>query len=728
MSIDLPVENFMQRDLLECTPSTPIGEAAARMRDARCGSILVMQDGLAVGIWTETDALTGNWLSAADLEQPVAMFMSSPVKTMPVGTSLGEAARRFRQGGVHHLLVIDSDGRHLGMISQTDVVRHQGVAFFVHARNVASIIHEAPLHIEADASFAQVRELMVGNRLDALVVSDGARRGIITTRDVVGALGARQISVSAGQLASFPLLTIRRDATLFQARDLFSQNRIRHLGVIDDQGALIGLLTFRDILDSVEHEYVNGLLAELEQQTQKLLQTRREVIRQANLTEAILNALPINVFVKDEAGRLIIANEMSAALIGRPLSDVVGRTDAELFPPELAKRLVEDDARARLASGMQVREERLPDGRTLLAHKQVVTVEGAALLIGASMDVTDWKRADALMVSGHHVLEMIAGGEELTPVLDALCKQMELHLPGALCSVLLLDADSAHLRHGAGPGLPAEYCRAIDGVAIGPSVGSCGSAAFLGEPVIVEDIASSPLCSDFLSLAQRYGLRACWSTPFFSAERKVLGTFAIYYAQPRRPDERSLKVIAQATRLASVAVERWQQISELKHLATTDQLTRLANRAHFIDGAEAELRRADRFNRDVTVLMVDLDHFKRINDRYGHAAGDEALRVFARVLRQETRTVDLLGRLGGEEFAILLPETGMESALQVAERLRAAIEQASFVFHHSKPISFTISIGVALLQLGDSLDILLARADDALYRAKHSGRNRVEMG
>jgi len=728
MSIDLPVENFMQRDLLECTPSTPIGEAAARMRDARCGSILVMQDGLAVGIWTETDALTGNWLSAADLEQPVAMFMSSPVKTMPVGTSLGEAARRFRQGGVHHLLVIDSDGRHLGMISQTDVVRHQGVAFFVHARNVASIIHEAPLHIEADASFAQVRELMVGNRLDALVVSDGARRGIITTRDVVGALGARQISISAGQLASFPLLTIRRDATLFQARDLFSQNRIRHLGVIDDQGALIGLLTFRDILDSVEHEYVNGLLAELEQQTQKLLQTRREVIRQANLTEAILNALPINVFVKDEAGRLIIANEMSAALIGRPLSDVVGRTDAELFPPELAKRLVEDDARARLASGMQVREERLPDGRTLLAHKQVVTVEGAALLIGASMDVTDWKRADALMVSGHHVLEMIAGGEELPPVLDALCKQMELHLPGALCSVLLLDADGTHLRHGAGPGLPAEYCRAIDGVAIGPSVGSCGSAAFLGEPVIVEDIASSTLCSDFFSLAQRYGLRACWSTPFFSAERKVLGTFAIYYAQPRRPDERSLKVIAQATRLASVAVERWQQISELKHLATTDQLTRLANRAHFIDGAEAELRRADRFNRDVTVLMVDLDHFKRINDRYGHAAGDEALRVFARVLRQETRTVDLLGRLGGEEFAILLPETGMESALQVAERLRAAIEQASFVFHHSKPISFTISIGVALLQLGDSLDILLARADDALYRAKHSGRNRVEMG
>jgi len=728
MSIDLPVETFMQRDLLECTPLTSVGEAAVRMRDARCGSILVMQDGLAIGIWTENDALSGKWLSAVDLEQPIALFMSSPVKTLPIGTSLGETARRFRQEGVRHLLVIDADGHHLGMISQSDVVRHQGVSFFIHARNVASIIHEAPICVEAETPFVRVRELMLGQQLDAVVVSDGERRGIMTARDIVAALGARKIDGTAGELASFPLLTIRRDATLFQARDLFAHHQIRHLGVTDEKGALIGLLTFSDILDSVEHEYVNGLLAELEQQTQRLLQTRREVIRQANVTEAILNALPINVFVKNENGQFIVANQMTARLIGRPLADVIGRTNAELFPAELAKRIDEEDARVRMGKAVHVREEPFPEGRTLLAHKQLVEVDGDSLLIGASMDVTDWKRADALMVSGHRVLEMIASGEELLPVLEALCKQMEAHLPGALCSVLLLDADGTHLRHGAGPGLPPEYCRAIDGLAIGPAVGSCGTAAFLGEQVIVEDIASSPLWTDFLVLAQRFGLCACWSTPFFSAARKVLGTFAIYYDRPRRPDGSELKVIAQATRLASVTVERWQQISELKHLATTDPLTRLANRAHFMDSAEGELRRADRFNRDLTVLMVDLDHFKRINDLFGHAAGDEALRVFARILRTESRAVDLLGRLGGEEFAVLLPETGMESAVQVAERIRVAVEQASFVFHHSKPISFTISVGVALLQLGDTLDILLARADDALYRAKHSARNCVEIG
>lgn len=728
MSIDLPVSGFMARDLLECAPATPVGEAAAMMREARCGSILIMEDGLAIGIWTETDALSGSWLLPGDLEQPVSRFMRSPVKTMPAETSLGEAARRLCQEGVRHLLVVDEAGRHLGMISQTDVVRHQGVAFFIHARDVASVVHEAPACVDATASFAEVRELMLHRRIDAVVVRAGERRGIITARDVVGALGARKTGASAGELASFPLLTIQRDSTLFQARELFAENHIRHLGVLDEQQALIGLLTFSDILESVEHKYVTGLLAELEQQTARLRETRREVIRQVGLTEAILNALPINVFVKDEEGRLIVANEMTAQMIGRPLADIIGRTDAELFPAEIASRYAEDDARVRLAERTLVREEQLANGRTLLAHKRFAQLDGASLLIGASMDVTDWKRADALLVSDHHVLELIAGGAELVVVLEALCKRMEMHLPGAVCSILLLDADGRHLRHSAGSGLPAAYTRAIDGVAIGPSVGSCGTAAFTGEQVIVEDIATSPLWAGYSELAEQHGLRACWSTPFSSVGNKVLGTFAIYYRQPRQPDYNDMMVIAHGTRLASVAVERWQQVAELKRLATTDTLTGLSNRAHFMDTAEAELRRADRFNRDLAVLMLDLDFFKRINDQYGHAAGDETLRVFSRVLARETRVVDLLGRIGGEEFAVALPETGMQAALLMAERLRAAVEQASFVFHHSAPISFTVSIGVSLLQAGDSLDSLLARADRALYQAKHAGRNRVERG
>ncbi len=726
MSSELPVDGFMQQNLLECAPATPLAQAAASMRDAACGSILVVEDGVAVGIWTEVDALKGELATLADLNQPISSFMSAPVQTIPLGTLLGEAARRFHQKGVRHLLVTDAAGRHVGMLSQTDVVRHQGVAFFVHARPVASIIHAVPLSVDAATPFVEMRAQMLAQGVDAVLVPDGPRWGIVTTRDVVRALGAGQLTATAGELASFPLQTVCRDATLFQARELFEHAHVRHLGVTGDGGALVGLLTFRDILENVVQEYVDGLLGELEQQAEHLLQTRREVIRQASLTEAIIDALPINVFVKDEAGKLLLVNEMAAQTIGRPRSDIVGRTDAEVFPEAVARRFAEDDLRVRASTRTLVREELLPDGRTLLAHKRAVVVDGACVLVGASVDVTDWRRADALMVSAHHVLEMIVSGADLPTVLDALCQRMEQHLPGAACSILLLDADGLHLRHAAAPSLPAEYSQKVDGLAIGPLAGSCGTAAFQGEQVIVEDIAGSPLWADYQELAERFGLRACWSTPFFSAGRKVLGTFAIYYRQPRRPDYNELMVISHGTRLASVAVERWQQISELRRLATTDLLTGLGNRAHFMESAETELRRAARFHRALAVLMLDIDFFKRINDRYGHAAGDEALRLFSRVLTRETRAVDVLGRLGGEEFAVILPETGLDAAEQVAERVRLAIEEASFSFQGSDPIRYTVSAGIALHAPGDTLDTLLANADEALYRAKHKGRNRVE--
>ena len=177
----------------------------------------------------------------------------------------------------------------------------------------------------------------------------------------------QKIEANAGELASFPLVTIRHDATLLQARDVFIQNHIRHLGLMDDQQMPIGLLTFRDLFDTVEHEYVNGLLPELELQTERLLQSQREIARQVSLTDAILNALPINVFVKDEKGRLIIANEMSAKTTGRPLAEIIGRTDDELFPPE-AVSYTHLDVYKRQPSNASLRTcacEMLLPGRTL---------------------------------------------------------------------------------------------------------------------------------------------------------------------------------------------------------------------------------------------------------------------------------------------------------------------------------------------------------------------------
>jgi len=154
------------------------------------------------------------------------------------------------------------------------------------------------------------------------------------------------------------------------------------------------------------------------------------------------------------------------------------------------------------------------------------------------------------------VLEMIATGAQLADTLTALVKLIESHAPEVLGSILLLDADGKRLRHGAAPSMPDDFSRAIDGEPVGPRAGSCGTAAYLSETVIVDDIDSDPLWADYRSLAARHGLRACWSTPILDASHNVLGTFAMYLRTPGRPTRRHLRVIEMVTHTAAIAIAK----------------------------------------------------------------------------------------------------------------------------------------------------------------------------
>lgn len=167
---------------------------------------------------------------------------------------------------------------------------------------------------------------------------------------------------------------------------------------------------------------------------------------------------------------------------------------------------------------------------------------------------------------------------------------------------------------------------------------------------------------------------------------------------------------------------------ELSRLARTDSLTDLANRRHFSELAEKELSRALRFEGTLSLLMVDVDHFKRINDTHGHSAGDEVLRQLSELFRLELRNIDIVGRLGGEEFAIVLAQSGRAQAEEVAERLRKTIEDQGALLSCGVLLHYTVSIGVATLTGSeDSIERLLKRADDALYAAKSAGRNNVKV-
>jgi two-component system, cell cycle response regulator len=264
------------------------------------------------------------------------------------------------------------------------------------------------------------------------------------------------------------------------------------------------------------------------------------------------------------------------------------------------------------------------------------------------------------------------------------------------------------------------------------------------EPVLVEDVASSPLfvsagpplALDGTEVAVRSSIALPFAIDGQGAEGG--GVFLLRRTREQPPLTREDVAFADAVIGAAVAVVQRAQVIEtaladnarLEQLATTDPLTELLNRRALTERLNKEMERALRYDSSVALLMIDLDHFKRVNDTHGHLVGDAVLREVAELLLREVRGSDLVGRYGGEEFLVVLPETDDEGAASFAERVREHV--ATHEFPAREPgltLRMTASIGVATFPAAriESVEDLFARADAALYRAKADGRDRVRL-
>jgi GAF domain-containing protein len=185
--------------------------------------------------------------------------------------------------------------------------------------------------------------------------------------------------------------------------------------------------------------------------------------------------------------------------------------------------------------------------------------DGGGRLVGSCgtlTDITERKRDEMLCAGEQSVLKVIMAGASLEDVLNHICNLTQVLIPQSLCSILVLDTDRMRLRHGAGPGLPAAYTAAIDGSLIGPKVGSCGTAAFRKQTVIVADISTDPLWTDYRDVAISHGLRSCWSFPIMVESGEVCGTIAVYHKVAYAPDDWDLGIARRLARLAAVAIMR----------------------------------------------------------------------------------------------------------------------------------------------------------------------------
>ena len=270
----------------------------------------------------------------------------------------------------------------------------------------------------------------------------------------------------------------------------------------------------------------------------------------------LINASPDAICVIDADGKCILVNPAGIKLAGRPKEEMIGSSVADTYVPEERNLFWERIEKLKTEGSMRF------ERKFVRKNGEVIPVDvSLSALRGRSYqaiirDISQRKQREALIAGENRVLGMVAKGDSLAAILERLCLLVEGQSPGVLASILLVDTNGGQLRHGAAPSLPKAYTDAIDGLVMGPSVGSCGTAAYRGEQVIVSDIANDPLWAGFRDLALGHSLHACWSTPICSAEGKVIGTFAMYYREPRSPTLQEQDTIRHITHLAGIAIER----------------------------------------------------------------------------------------------------------------------------------------------------------------------------
>jgi diguanylate cyclase (GGDEF)-like protein len=359
--------------------------------------------------------------------------------------------------------------------------------------------------------------------------------------------------------------------------------------------------------------------------------------------------------------------------------------------------------------------------------RDVMTLQNAsaalALEIRLRLAKYEAQRSHQLVVSHNRVHELIAEGAPLEEVLVELVEGIERHEPSVMECVVLLNRESNTLSPGAGPSLPSHYLAAIDGVVIGPNVGSCGSAAWWGQPTITEDIAEDPKWAPIREFAIDSGLRHCWSMPIKSSAGEVLGTLALYGPRARRPLSEHLTLMEDGARLAGIAIERHRALERLTHDARHDGLTGLPNRTAIFELLDEAIVR-NQPGAAVGVLFVDLDGLKTLNDTLGHDRADEMIREIGERLCTAVRGSDFVGRFGGDEFVVVTEGINHEEqASHLGFRLLEAISQPLPGF--DSPV-VTASIGIALVRgTGADAREAIRQADSAMYQAKRSGRDRV---
>ena len=430
------------------------------------------------------------------------------------------------------------------------------------------------------------------------------------------------------------------------------------------------------------------------------------------------------ILISDAQGRPCYVNQAFVELFGYDFDDLEGLHPWSLLAGPLTDQRLHQRVRQSGETGQGFYDDlvlRTRSGEPIWVSAKIDPIHDAegnfTHLVAMLADITQSKRIQVLQ---RDLLEALSRDMALSAFMTHVCRQVEALAPEAVCSILRVD-DHQQLRPLAAPSMPESVGRGIDGQQIGPRVGSCGTAAWRGEPVGVDDIASDPLWTDHKNLVLPHGYKACWSYPMVLRDGRVAGTFAFYFSERRGPAAWHVQLVEACLHLCVMAIERHEARAQIRRLAYYDALTGLPNRVLMRQRLEQTLFADPRRKKTVACLWLDLDRFKDINDAHGQPVGDRLLEAVSQRLLAQASTADMAARTSGDSFVMILDECRADAAAKAAQSLIASLLEPFDIEGMAIPLSS--SIGIALYpDDATEVDDLLKCSETAMLEAKASGR------
>ncbi|MDW6003595.1 EAL domain-containing protein [Vibrio mangrovi] len=431
--------------------------------------------------------------------------------------------------------------------------------------------------------------------------------------------------------------------------------------------------------------------------------------------------------------RIVRCNQKLASLFGKEI-DALDNVPLEyLYSVEYHDDYVHQAAHQSLVQeGEYVSDIRYQrrDGQCFWGETILTAIDRKDLSKGEILvihDIDQRKRTEALRIGQGQLFEMMVTGSSLDDILNSLIRLVEAQQTETWGAVFLKNGE--HLKLRTAPAFPdgfAEqyYIRFPDGESVASRLSPDSVAVMSEQSVWVEDM-HKPITGwkDYCTLLSQFGVHSCYAIPMLTSQGDILGTFTLYFREKYQLSQIDMTFADMATRIAAIAIERQRTEERIQYLAHHDTLTGLPNRALLNDRLNQGLLWAQRYRREVSVVLIDLDHFKMINDSLGHSYGDELLQIIAGRLGACIRKTDTLARLGGDEFVMILYNRSFLS--KVLNRIREVIAQPVQIAGHE--LRITSSIGFANYpDDGQTVEALLRNADVAMYHAKELGRNNFQ--